>query len=57
MAIGFHGEPVPPGSRSGRPTTMNSKRPSSAQARARSSSWRLSDTNIPIAVTWSGWIG
>ena len=24
IAIGFHGDPVPPGSRSGSPTTMNS---------------------------------
>ena len=32
MAIGFQGEPVAPGRRSGRPTTMNSKRPSCSQA-------------------------
>ena len=54
MAIGFQGDPVPPGSRSGRPTTMNSKRPSSAQALATSSSCRLSAASIPMAVTWSG---
>ena len=30
MAIGFHGDPVAPGSRSGSPTTRNSQRPSSA---------------------------
>ena len=32
MAIGFQGEPVAPGRRSGRPTTMNSQRFSSSQA-------------------------
>ena len=57
MAIGFQGDPVPPGSRSGRPTTMHSKRSSSVQAAATSSSWRLSAANMPIAVTCRGWIG
>ena len=57
IAIGLNGEPVPPGRRSGCPTTMNSKRPSSSQASAISSSWRLSETSIPIATIWSGWIG
>ena len=57
MAIGFHGDPVPPGSRSGSPTTMKSNRPSSSHARATSSSCRLSAASMPMAVTWSGWIG
>ena len=57
IAIGFQGEPVPPGSRRGTATTMNSQRPSSSQAAASSSSWRLSETSIPIATTCSGWIG
>ena len=57
IAIGFHGEPVPPGRRSGSPTTMNSERPSSSQAAASSSNWRLSETSMPIAATWSGWMG
>ncbi len=35
MAIGFHGDPVPPGSRSGRPTTMKSNRPSYREIRAK----------------------
>ena len=54
MAMGFQGEPVAPGSRSGRPTTMNSKRPSSSQASASSSSWRLSEMHMPMAVSCSG---
>ena len=57
MAIGFHGEPVPPGNRSGNPTTMNSQRPSASHAAARSSNCRLSETAMPMATTWSGWIG
>ena len=57
MAIGLNGEPVPPGSRSGSATTMNSQRCSCSQAEAISSRLRLSDTAIPIATTCSGWIG
>ena len=57
VGLAFHGDPVPPGSRSGNPTTMNSKRPSCSQAVARSSSCRLSAASMPIAVTCSGWIG
>ena len=57
MAIGFHGEPVAPGRRKGSPTTMNSDRPSSRQATASSSSCRLSETHMPIAVSCSGWMG
>jgi hypothetical protein len=57
IAIGFQGEPVAPGRRSGRPTTMNSKRPSCSQASASSSSCRLSEMHMPMAVSCSAWIG
>ena len=56
-AIGLNGDPVPPWMRSGEHMTRNSQRPSSSHAFATSSSWRLSETTIPIAVTCSGWIG
>ncbi len=57
MAIGFQGEPVAPGSRSGSPVTMNSKRPSAAQASASSSSCRLSEMHMPMATSCRTWIG
>ncbi len=57
MAMGFQGEPVPPTMRSGSPTTMNSRRSSASHACATSSSWRLSAVSMPIATSWSGWMG
>ncbi len=57
MAMGFQGEPVAPGRRRGSPTTRNSQRPSCSQASAKSSSCRLSEMHIPIAVSCSGWMG